>query len=37
VANAVISIGGLSEVMRILISNGIILYALTQSGGEQRA
>ncbi len=37
VANAVISVGGLSEVMRILISNGIILYALTQSGGEQRA
>lgn len=34
VANAVISEGGLSEVMRILISNGIILYALTQSGGS---
>lgn len=33
VANAAISEGGLSEVMRILISNGIILYALTQSGG----
>ncbi|NLW19840.1 MAG: ABC transporter permease [Clostridiales bacterium] len=36
VANAAISTGGLSEVMRILISNGIILYALTQSGGESR-
>lgn len=37
VANAAISESGLSEVMRILISNGIILYALTQSGGESRA
>ncbi len=37
VANAAITEGGLSEVMRILISNGIILYALTQSGGESRA
>ncbi len=37
VANAAVSEGGLSEVMRILISNGIILYALTQSGGETRA
>ncbi len=36
VANAAIAEGGLSEVMRILISNGIILYALTQSGGETR-
>jgi simple sugar transport system permease protein len=36
VANAAIDEGGLSEVMRILISNGIILYALTQSGGESR-
>jgi simple sugar transport system permease protein len=36
VANAAISGGGLSEVMRIMISNGIILYALTQSGGAQR-
>jgi len=36
VANAAIPEGGLSEVMRILISNGIILYALTQSGGEGR-
>lgn len=36
VANAVIAEGGLSEIMRILISNGIILYALTQSGGADR-
>ncbi len=36
VANAAISEGGLSEIMRILISNGIILYALTQSGGGGR-
>ncbi len=36
VANALISEGGLSEVMRILISNGIILYALTQTGGDSR-
>ncbi len=34
IANAAVSGGGLSEVMRILISNGIILYALTQSGGD---
>ena len=34
IANAAIAGGGLSEVMRILISNGIILYALTQSGGD---
>ncbi|MGI6173761.1 MAG: ABC transporter permease [Christensenellales bacterium] len=37
VANAAISGGGLSEITRIMISNGIILYALTQSGGESRA
>lgn len=36
VANAMIDISGLSEVMRILISNGIILYALTQAGGKGR-
>lgn len=33
IANSVVAGGGLSEVMRIMISNGIILYALTQSGG----
>ena len=27
----------ISETLRILISNGIILYALTKSGGESRA
>lgn len=36
IANAVVAGGGLSEVMRIMISNGIILYALTQSGGARR-
>jgi len=36
VANAMIDVSGLSEVMRILISNGIILYALTQAGGKGR-
>ena len=38
VANAIITEGNLSEVLRIVISNGIILYALTKaSGGERRA
>ncbi|MGI6672233.1 MAG: ABC transporter permease subunit [Christensenellales bacterium] len=36
VANAMINVSGLSEVIRILISNGIILYALTQAGGKGR-
>ena len=36
IANSVLAGGGLSEVMRIMISNGIILYALTQSGGGSR-
>ena len=36
IANAAVAGGGLSEVMRIMISNGIILYALTQSGGDSR-
>ena len=36
IANSVLAGGGLSEVMRIMISNGIILYALTQSGGASR-
>ncbi len=36
IANSVVAGGGLSEVMRIMISNGIILYALTQSGGGSR-
>ncbi len=37
IANSIMAGGGLSEVMRIMISNGIILYALTQTGGERRA
>lgn len=36
VANVLVPQGNISEVMRILISNGIILYALTKSGGEVR-
>lgn len=38
VANAMVPEGNLSEVLRIIISNGIILYALTKAtGGESRA
>lgn len=38
VANAIISEGNLSEVLRIIVSNGIILYALTKAkGGDSRA
>lgn len=33
VANLLMPEGGLSEVIRIIVSNGIILYALTQTGG----
>ena len=36
IANSAVAGGGLSEVMRIMISNGIILYALTQTGGGSR-
>ncbi len=36
VANALVPEGNIAEVMRILISNGVILYALTKSGGEVR-
>ena len=36
IANSAVAGGGLSEVMRIMISNGIILYALTQTGGAGR-
>jgi simple sugar transport system permease protein len=36
VANALIAGSTISETIRILISNGIILYALTKSGGENR-
>ncbi len=34
VANQVIEHGNLSEVLRMIIQNGIILYALTKVGGE---
>ncbi|MEG1192178.1 MAG: hypothetical protein RSG50_03030 [Clostridia bacterium] len=37
VANVLVPQSTISETMRILISNGIILYALTKSGGESRA
>ena len=35
VANLVAPEGGLAEVSRLIVSNGIILYALTQSGGRK--
>lgn len=34
VANEILPEGNLSEVLRIIISNGIILYALTKTGGD---
>ena len=37
VANMLVPGTTLSETLRILISNGIILYALTKSGGGSRA
>ena len=33
VANKIVTEGNLSEVMRIIVQNGIILYALTKMGG----
>ena len=36
VANALVPQSTISETLRILISNGIILYALTKSGGASR-
>ena len=36
VANALVPNSTISETLRILISNGIILYALTKSGGASR-
>jgi simple sugar transport system permease protein len=36
VANVLVPQGNISEIMRILISNGIILYALTKTGGAVR-
>ncbi|MBB6218257.1 simple sugar transport system permease protein [Anaerosolibacter carboniphilus] len=35
VANKMVTEGNLSEVLRIIVSNGIILYALTQAGGGE--
>ena len=35
VANEVMPEGNLAEVARIIISNGIILYALTKGGGNK--
>ena len=34
VANLIMPEGNLSEVVRIIVSNGVILYALTQAGGS---
>ena len=36
IANALVPGSTISETLRILISNGIILYALTKSGGDSR-
>ena len=35
VANMLLPDGNLSEVFRIIVQNGIILYALSQAGGEK--
>ena len=35
VANQIIPVSSLSEVSRLIISNGIILYALTRTGGKK--
>ncbi|MCT4619627.1 MAG: ABC transporter permease [Marinisporobacter sp.] len=35
VANEIVSEGNLSEVLRMIVQNGIILYALTKVGGEE--
>lgn len=35
VANKVATLGSLAEISRIIVSNGIILYALAQKGGEE--
>jgi len=37
VANALVPGSTIAETLRVLISNGIILYALTKSGGGSRA
>lgn len=35
VANQIIKVGNLSEVLRMIVQNGIILYALTKVGGAE--
>ncbi|MDR2899603.1 MAG: ABC transporter [Clostridiales bacterium] len=35
VSNVAVASGGLSEVVRVIVCNGIILYALTKSGGDK--
>ncbi|EGO64428.1 ABC transporter permease subunit [Acetonema longum] len=35
VINELMPVGNLSEVVRIIVSNGVILYALTKAGGSQ--
>lgn len=37
VANKILPEGNLSEVMRLIVQNGVILYALTKAGGEHNA
>jgi simple sugar transport system permease protein len=34
VINSAVNVGNLSEVIRIIVSNGVILYALTKVGGN---
>lgn len=35
IANVIVPDGNLSEIVRIIVSNGIILYALTKAGGNR--
>lgn len=35
VINGLLPVGNLSEVIRIIVQNGVILYALTKAGGEE--
>ncbi len=35
VANKIITVGGVAEITRLIVSNGIILYALAQVGGGE--
>lgn len=36
VANKIVTEGNLSEVLRMIVQNGVILYALTKMGGESK-